>query len=445
MNLKQLIESMNYGSGKITMMDVEKMVCDNPEQLKELDFETISILMTESLHWNLTHYYMDGILKFGIDAIDSLQLALLLGDIKSVEHLLSSGEKSPRGPGWYIESLAVCVFRRANIATRYRMLVLLLENGYDCKYENKYEQNILHVFIKHFVEAQDEDGVKIAEVLVNFGARFDKTDNQGWSPLLLSVGSCNIPLVTFFLEKMTDVNQITRAYNSWQAFPLLLATIKRDEDMINLLISYGAKINLKTSSNHTPLHEACNQSDYTIIELLIWRGADVNAANVNGQTPFSLLNKRMRGYLFSFFIIIKEISRLSYKDIPISEINLEIIRKSPQAREHFNECLAELDRMTSTLFYEHYSYYFVLEMTNRIKRLAKLTRNAEFVENFDVGGQKFVYYESNLRRIWNEAIRLRDRLATVTSRLDSVFHDFLPLVIIEKLSNYLYVEDLPLE
>lgn len=55
----------------------------------------------------------------------------------------------------------------------------------------------------------------------------------------------------------------------------------------------------------------------------------------------------------------------------------------------------------------------------------------------------FSYYQDDLRKIFDEAIIVRDESAIINSRLNSIFHRYFPKILITKLAANLTPEDLP--
>ena len=85
-----------------------------------------------------------------------------------------------------------------------------------------------------------------------------------------------------------DVN--AKNNDGWTA--LFIAANRRNKEVVELLISEGADVSVKTTvGRFTPLHEVRSKE---IAELLIDNGADVNATNDNGDTPLdsAIKNKR---------------------------------------------------------------------------------------------------------------------------------------------------------
>jgi len=56
-------------------------------------------------------------------------------------------------------------------------------------------------------------------------------------------------------------------------------------EMAELLIGYGADVNLKNKDGNTPLHWAAGQGKLEIVKILIASGADINAQGKLNWTP----------------------------------------------------------------------------------------------------------------------------------------------------------------
>lgn len=60
-------------------------------------------------------------------------------------------------------------------------------------------------------------------------------------------------------------------------------------------------------------------------------------------------------------------------------------------------------------------------MASNIKKLTHLSKNNDFVLNFEAGLDLFFYYKNDLQRIFEEATQFRDELLAVESRLKYTF------------------------
>lgn len=68
--------------------------------------------------------------------------------------------------------------------------------------------------------------------------------------------------------------------------PLHLAARRGHEEVLVLLLEYGAEINAKATQGHTPLLSAVHfEGNTSVVQTLLNHGADVNTADNNGWTP----------------------------------------------------------------------------------------------------------------------------------------------------------------
>jgi ankyrin repeat protein len=71
--------------------------------------------------------------------------------------------------------------------------------------------------------------------------------------------------------------------------PLHLAARRGHEDLLVLLLEYGAKINARTIHGDTPLlHAVRIEGNSSVVQILLNHGADVSTADKNGYTPLFL-------------------------------------------------------------------------------------------------------------------------------------------------------------
>lgn len=331
-----------------------------------------------------------------------LEAAIIQGDAKSVELLLKSGYKLD----WDADFPAYSIIRHNH--TRTDILLLLIEYGQlNPDFRNKAGRNFLFLYIIYAVENKN-DAFEIAKKLVDYGVSVQELDEEGRSSLHVAAG------------------------NNY-------------DKIVELILTNGVEVNVQSYDGWTALHTASYYNRYKIINLLLQRGADVSVINKNGKTPFSLVNPHRSCYNESIEAMVNELSKLSFKNLPISDTNLELIETTPAAKEYFLKCTAELNQMSNIKFYDPHSYFTMLKMSKNVKKLSCLTKNEDFVTNFKAGINRFSCYKNELLKIFKEATVLRDNLDAVQFRLYLVFGDFFPDTVIRNLSKKLTLEDLPIQ
>jgi ankyrin repeat protein len=86
------------------------------------------------------------------------------------------------------------------------------------------------------------------------------------------------------LERGADVN----SQNDEGLTPLQRAPQVQREgkpDIMQLLLDYGANVNVDDKHRNTPLHFAASEGHFEAARMLLERGADVNSQNDKGLTP----------------------------------------------------------------------------------------------------------------------------------------------------------------
>ncbi|MEM6720584.1 MAG: ankyrin repeat domain-containing protein [Bacteroidota bacterium] len=108
------------------------------------------------------------------------------------------------------------------------------------------------------------------------------TQNEyGYSPFLLACYNGNAKMVSFLVDKIKDINGISK-YGT----PLMAAVYKRDEVIVDILLKNGADVNKGDEGGTTALHYATLFNNTAIAEKLINAGAKANVKDRSGKTAF---------------------------------------------------------------------------------------------------------------------------------------------------------------
>lgn len=171
----------------------------------------------------------------------------------------------------------------------------------------------------------------------------------------------------------------------------------------------------------------------------------------SGEMLLLLFEKGLDPFVRTIFVeknardTVKSVSKLLHEEKFVNLKRIDNMNSTPEYSKHFQKCLSELKHLDSVKFYKNYSYYDVLKMgEENIKKLARLMKNKEFVNNFKGNYQGGSYYESDLKQIIQDASKLRDEMAKVEYRLKYALSDCLPDVVIKELAKNLTLKDLPL-
>lgn len=230
------------------------------------------------------------------DLSNPLQMALTHGNLKFAEFFLANGA-SLVGPQWNLSSPAEYTFYFTSDEVCKESLLLLAKYGCDFSYRSADGENLLHLFLTEIDVREDKNQsnpVLVAETLLDLGVPINQADNDGRTPLHHAISplrqvryKSDIELAKLFVKRGADVNFI---YKSLDKYPLALAVVESEVELVDLLASNGAELEAKDENGYTALHFACAHYNKPIIELLIRKGADIRAKDRCGRTPFNLMN-----------------------------------------------------------------------------------------------------------------------------------------------------------
>lgn len=177
---------------------------------------------------------------------------------------------------------------------------LLLEHGANIEAENQDQDTPL-------LKAVSQNYERIVQQLLEQGANTECKDGFGNMPLLLAIEEYRISIIRLLLEKGAD----TEAKSTFGVTPLLYAvqlnfwgklpynTVqtsllprtkgyeKETQEIITLLLEYGAAVDTMDRCNWTPLFYAVSKRNKGLIEMLLDKGASINATDNVGRTPLS--------------------------------------------------------------------------------------------------------------------------------------------------------------
>jgi ankyrin repeat protein len=116
---------------------------------------------------------------------------------------------------------------------------------------------------------------------------------DGFTALGLAAYFGRPSIVHLLLENGANPNE--PSHNELQVCPLHSAVAHRLPEVAltvaNILIKYGAKVNVAQKGGWTPLHQAAAHGNTELVKLLLQHGADRQATNESNLTPIQLAEK----------------------------------------------------------------------------------------------------------------------------------------------------------
>lgn len=224
-------------------------------------------------------------------------------------------------------------------------------------------------------------------------------------------------------------------------------TDRKSSEMTRILIEWGVDVNYPFDINLSyfgqgvrPLHVACRYDSYYNIQLLLQHGADVNANDGNrGATPFSYIIDDNLGEARR--IVIKHFALLTSNGATVNEYDLARIESQSILQEFYEECLHELQAMKQFQLFQRLSFYSVLQDKDIIE-LVLSTRRQKCLENYNDSIDFFSMYREELNLKFQHAKILKELLTPKENAVVEVLRGILPVVPIEKIIRYLFVNEI---
>ncbi|ELU14654.1 hypothetical protein CAPTEDRAFT_55049, partial [Capitella teleta] len=124
------------------------------------------------------------------------------------------------------------------------------------------------------------------DLLIENGSHVNARCPTEMSPLVFAIESDSTCIVKRLLDKGANPNTITNLGNAIE-LAIVSPKCQNKEEMIDLLIDYGADVNFADHSGITHLHNACCFNNVRVVKLLLNKGVEIDARNIYGITPLN--------------------------------------------------------------------------------------------------------------------------------------------------------------
>ncbi len=154
------------------------------------------------------------------------------------------------------------------------------------------EDDILITAIRH---APQSRLVELVGVLITAGANVNAIGRNGETALSLAIALEQPVVAKYLVDANADVNLETGNHS----YPIIEASKKGFEHLVNQLIQHGADVDQQDQLGRTALVSAVAQGQNRLVNTLLRAGADVRQKDQNGINALSLAESKNLGHIHS--------------------------------------------------------------------------------------------------------------------------------------------------
>jgi ankyrin repeat protein/Mg2+ and Co2+ transporter CorA len=169
---------------------------------------------------------------------------------------------------------------------QWHVLQLLISRGADANVKDNEDRNVLHNL---GADKKCDWGDDVVNLLLRTSCELDARDKLGRTPLHWACTTGKTHFAKLLLSRPQGCpSGYIDATELRNKTALHLATAHDREDVIELLLEYGADVNARSDGGWTALHNACDKGCEKIVRILLHAGAELNSQLLNGMTPLHL-------------------------------------------------------------------------------------------------------------------------------------------------------------
>ena len=170
----------------------------------------------------------------------------------------------------------------------WHILNLLIVKGANVNAKDQRGRNVLHNL---GADKQCNWGDEVIALLLNSDIHIDGPDGQDElrrTPLHWACATGKMHLAEVLLKRPKGPIANINAVEIRDKTCIHLASSHDRDDIVEMLLRYGAEVNAKSDGGWTPLHNACETGSEKIVRILLAAGAEINAKLLNGMSPLHL-------------------------------------------------------------------------------------------------------------------------------------------------------------
>ena len=141
--------------------------------------------------------------------------------------------------------------------------------------------SVIHAQSEIFAIARNGCAEDLQEVLKHHPEAINARNSSGYSPLTLACYNGNLEVAAILAKQVENIN-----INSDSGTPLMAAVFKNDLKMTQMLLDLDADPNIADPNKVTALHYAVQFIRNDLIRLLMSYGADISLKDNKGLSPW---------------------------------------------------------------------------------------------------------------------------------------------------------------
>ncbi len=169
---------------------------------------------------------------------------------------------------------------------------------------------------KPIMVAATSKNIDIVQLLIDAGADVNSADLDGESPLYYAAKAGDGEMIKFLLSKNANANK----ENKFQANLLHIAIDTEYPELVPILLKSGVDPNKKADKGYTPLMVAAGKGDLASTNLLLQNGVDTYFINDNGDTA---LTKALKSNQTQIIAVLQKTEKAQPTTPTVSELKKE--------------------------------------------------------------------------------------------------------------------------
>ena len=268
----KLLESLSQNSAKIMQMIIDKV--DKKLINDSLEGKTPLIIAVGNSYIDTAKILIEN--GANINAVDiegwsALSYAINNGDIEIAKLLLTNKAK--------IKDELLIAIKSPIVESRINMMKLLIDNKANINDTDENGFTPLNITI-------ESGDMELTKFLITNGANVNSLMQDGVSLIGYAIAQNNMDLLQMLIENGANVNNTNG--DSWADTPLKTASRLGLDNVVRILLTRNADINAVDMNGNTALHTAALNSQLSVVKLLLEKNPNLDIQNKVGNTALHL-------------------------------------------------------------------------------------------------------------------------------------------------------------